>query len=339
MAILNPCFEELISAIEPDKEIKEYAQEAHAPVRDYLKQDPDFKDFFINSFLYGSYKRSTAVGDIEDIDIAVITNFDPNDQSHTPSEVLRRLKKALNNYYEIEDNTEYQRKSIKVKDALPENQETEISLDVIPAIAPNGEDDVLLVPDRELRKWVSSHPKAHLDYATNLNKENNSGGRYIPLVKLMKWWWKYQSEQTWPQKKHKPKGFWVECLTGLCFDPSKEDWAEHFIFVLENILAKYGDYSMVPDLPDPGLSGSSIKTSMTAKEYQEFIEIVESNLREARRAYADTNKLTSSVLWQKVFGKNFPLAEDDIEPFVNVPVPSRPGPLAPPLPPRPREVG
>lgn len=313
MAILNTYFEDLITDIEPNKKIKTYAPEAHIPVRDFLQKDIEFKDFFVNSFLYGSYKRHTAVGDIDDIDIAIITNFDPNNQLHTPVEVLKKLKKALNNYYEIEDNTEFQRKSIKVKQALPDISGVDISLDLIPAIAPSGENEVLLVPDRELKKWVQSNPKGHLDYTTKLNDNGEDGeGKYVRLVKLMKWWWKYQSEARWPGKNHKPKGFWIECLTGINFNSQQENWADHFITILEGVVNAYGNTTFVPQLPDPGLPGESIKTAMTLEEFQDFMKVVKESLEIAKLAYADTSIVSSSIKWQKLFGGKFPAVEKDI---------------------------
>lgn len=309
MASLNSSFEELLGKIEPNGKIQQYAQKAHVSLTDHLKSDREFGEFVENSFLYGSYKRHTAVGDIEDIDICLITNFKNNDSSLKPIEVLKNLKASISNFYELENNTEIQRKSVKVKDALPDNPSVEISLDVLPAIAPYGEDGVLLVPDKELETWVKSDPKAHLAYATNLNSPENSSGRYIPLVKLMKWWWKYQKEERWPGEKHKPKGFWVECLTGLFFSPNKENWGESFIAVLEGIENSYGNASDVPALPDPGLPGESIKTKMTYEDFQDFIEVVKNSLDLARHAYSENDSFLSSKLWQSIFGDKFPLSE------------------------------
>ena len=164
MAKLPTAFTTLLSNIEPESKYKKYAQDAHEPVRNYLEQDDIFGEFMDSSFLYGSYRRSTAVGNIKDIDIALITRFDPNSEDHTPKKVLSMLKSALNKYYKEEfnenNNTEYQRKSILVKTPLPEDPEIEMTLDILPAIAPNGSEEVLLVPDRELSTWVESHPKA-----------------------------------------------------------------------------------------------------------------------------------------------------------------------------------
>jgi tRNA nucleotidyltransferase (CCA-adding enzyme) len=99
MSKQNDLFDQFLSNIEPDTEAINYAQKAHQPVRDFLEKDMEFGPYFVDSFLYGSYKRHTAVGDIKDIDIVILTSFDPNSDEGTPQNVLRQLKSALARYY------------------------------------------------------------------------------------------------------------------------------------------------------------------------------------------------------------------------------------------------
>jgi hypothetical protein len=185
-------------------------------------------------------------------------------------------------------------------------------LDIIPTVAVNGEDAPLLVPDREQKAWIKSHPKGHLRHTTELNDDNHSEGRYVPLVKMMKWWWKYQCDLRQPDvERPKPKGFWVECLTGENFDPAQRDWADYFITVLERVSDKYAGVNAVPELPDPGLSGEVVKTSMTRKEFEVFMTTVNECLDQARTAYKEGDKLRSSELWREIFGERFPLYDEE----------------------------
>lgn len=306
MAKLTKSFDEFLSEIEPSKKAVKYASKAHTRIREHLEEDEEFKEIFEGSFLYGSYKRNTAVGDIKDVDIVLLTNFDPDDEENTPQHVLRKVKEALNRYYEASDNQQYQRRSIRVDDPLPDEKDAKLTLDVIPAFAPYGDDEALLVPDRELKKWVPSHPKGHIENATTLNDENHGNGMYIPLVKMMKHWWKYQCEMRQPDtERPKPKGFWVECLAGENFDQNQEDYASHFIKVLENIFNKYSEAVSVPELNDPGLPEKKIMTSMTVKEFEIFMGAVNECLALAREAYDEEDEEKSSEIWQKIFGEEF----------------------------------
>ena len=146
MSNLENEFEEFLTNINPDPDAVDYAQEAHKPLRDALSKDEDFGEFVVDTFLYGSYRRHTAVGTIKDVDIVLLTNFD---EAEEPKTVLRKLKAALARHYDDPENPKYQRRSIRVDDPLPNNPDVEMTLDVIPAIIPTDAESPLKVPDRE----------------------------------------------------------------------------------------------------------------------------------------------------------------------------------------------
>jgi len=230
MSKLESQFNDFLSNIEPDAKAVKYAKKAHEPLRDYLSEDEEFREYFIDSFLYGSYRRHTAVGDIKDVDIVILTNFSEKDK---PNDVLKKLKSALARYYKDPENPEYQRRSIRVNDPLPVS-DTEMTLDIIPAIIVTDDESPLKVPDREAGKWVWTNPKGHIKHTSDLNEDEVSGGRFVPLVKIFKWWWKYQCEENQPDvERPKPKGFWLECLAAENFDKTKETYAEHFVALLK----------------------------------------------------------------------------------------------------------
>lgn len=310
MAKLNGLFDKFLSNIEPDTAAKEYAQEAHTRVTDFLEEDEEFRNHHIDTFLYGSYKRQTAIGDIKDVDIIVLTNFDP---TLSPDKALQILKASLIRCYKDSDNLEYQTRSIKVSDPLP-GTKLALTLDVIPAIPLGGEDDPILVPDRELKQWVRSHPKGHLANTSRLNAMHYSKERYVPLVKIMKAWWKYQSKVRQPEnKKPKPKGFWLECLTSENFNPYNKKWAEHFVHILQSVCDSYPDGSDVPQLKDPGLAGEKIRTGMTKEEFAFFLKVARESLTLAKSALREDNEHGSSKIWQSILGPDFPLATKEEE--------------------------
>jgi hypothetical protein len=308
MAELNDLFEIFISNINPDETAVQYAIDAHKPVRKCLEEQDDFKEYVEGSFLYGSYKRYTAVGDIKDVDIVVLTNFDTEDEKNTPQKVLRSLKDALARCYEDPENPQYQRRSIRIDDPLPEHEDVEMTLDIIPAVIVTDRDGPLYVPDRVVKEWIWSHPKGHLRYTSKLNAQEYSKNRFVPLVKMMKWWWKYQCEIIQPEvERPKPKGFWIECLTAEHFDRHQTAWADHFIAVLKSVSEAYTEAETVPELQDPGLEDETIKTSMTTKEFAVFMDAVGESLEKAVLARDASDPLTSSELWQELFGDKFPL--------------------------------
>lgn len=306
MSKLNSTFDEFLSAIEPGDKAVKYAIKAHEPVREFLQSDESsFKEYVVDTFLYGSYRRHTAVGDIKDVDIVVLTNFDISDDENPPNNVLKKLKASLSKFYKDPENPEYQRRSIRINDPLPD-EVTDMTLDIIPAVPVDKNDGVLWVPDKEVKSWVYSHPNGHIENTTQLNSEECSQGKFVPLVKIIKWWWKYQCSVLIPKtERPKPKGFWVECLVAENFDPNQRYWADHFITVLQNISSKYSNLQSVPELKDPGLQDETIKTSMTLDEFKFFINTVEDSLDLAKKANTEGSEAESQRLWQQIFGEKF----------------------------------
>ncbi len=321
MQTMSKYFEDLRKEIEPNKERKEEAQKADDPVREHLESHECFADRHVTTFLYGSYKRSTAVGDIKDVDIVVVTNFTIDDD---PVEVLDELKDALAKLYDEPDLSD-QRRSIRIDRPLPDVPDSELTLDVIPAIYQDEDDPdgPLWVPDRDKEKWIPSHPKAHIQYASDLNAQSHQERAFVRLTKMMKSWWKYQFEKRKPGvegHERKPKGFWIEVMTGEYADLTRESYPEMIVAVLENAFAAFKSFrtdGIIPDLPDPGLKDysdpeyRSVKTSMDEDEFGFFLDVLEESLGWAREALNAGSEYEASQSWRKFFGDVFPQAPDD----------------------------
>jgi len=304
-------FEEFRKTIEPDERVQKIAQAADDPVREHLEGHRSFAKRHVTTFLYGSYKRHTAEGDIKDVDLVVVTNFTLEDD---PIDVLEELWDSLADLYEEPDLAE-QRRSIRVDRPLPEIAGCKLTLDVIPAIYQGKSDGPLWVPDREKKLWVPSHPRRHIEYTTALNARSYQG-RFVPLVKMMKHWWKYQFERGHAgaeAHKRKPKGFWIEVMTGQYTDLSKQSYPELVVSLLENAFSKLKKFrtdGKIPELDDPGLKHEMIKTSITGEEFRFFLRIMEESLTWAKEALHADNERRASEWWQRVFGPSFPLTEE-----------------------------
>jgi hypothetical protein len=309
---MSSAFEEFRKAIEPDEKVKKIAQAADDPVRAHLEGHRSFAERHVATFLYGSYRRHTAEGDIKDVDLVVVTNFTTEDD---PVDVLEELWDSLADLYDEPDLAE-QRRSIRVERPLPEIPGCKLTLDVIPAIAQGKPDEPLWVPDREKQQWVLSHPRGHIQYTSALNARSFQGHTFVPLVKMMKRWWKYQFERwhTGTQAhKRKPKGFWLEVMTGQYVDLSEESSPELIVSVFGSAFAAFQTFrtdSRIPELNDPGLKRQAIKTSLTGEEFRLFLDTMEESLEWAKNALHATNERRASEYWRKVFGPSFPLVDD-----------------------------
>ena len=321
MQEMSSYFEKLRKAIEPTPDRKKEAQEADDPVREHLETHECFADRHITTFLYGSYKRSTAVGDIKDVDIVVVTNYTTDDD---PVEVLDEIKDALAELYDEPDLAD-QRRSIRIDRPLPNVPDSELTLDIIPAIYQHEDDPdgPLWVPDRDKKEWIPSHPKGHIQRASDLNADSHRERAFVQLTKMMKWWWKYQFEKRKPEvvgHERKPKGFWIEVMAGEYANLTKESYPEMIVALMENAFKAFKNFrttGIMPTLPDPGLRDYSdpdyryIKTSMDKDEFGFFLDVLEESLGWAREALNADSEYEASKLWRMFFGMVFPLALDD----------------------------
>ena len=304
MANLQQYFLDFISNIEPSKEHKDNAKDAHTNLLCHLENDSVLSANIDEKFLYGSYSRNTAIHTINDVDICIVTNFDHTSEDFTPKKVLRKVKSTISNYYtsvlgydEVDGKaTKYNRRSIQVLNPLPDKLDSELTLDVIPAIKQDNSDN-LLVPDRSLGSWIETNVKGHETASTNKNKAED--GKFIPFVKIMKHWKKIHLE------KH-PKGFWLESLLLDHFEYSNS-YAESFDTTLESIIDKFPDHeslSEVPTISDPGMEGETIRTNMSLKDFISFMDQVVAHKEKSAEALVSDDK-NARIIWQDVFGIDY----------------------------------
>src|SRR5882757_3072062 len=130
-------FKTLLSSIEPSSTHVKHAKDAHEKVRDQLRTDEDSKDAHKDTFLSGSYARSTAIKDINDVD--VICLFDINANITEPEVVLAWLQSVLARYY---DQPKRQGRSVGVTAARG------VWLDIVPATPVSNDDGPVHIPDR-----------------------------------------------------------------------------------------------------------------------------------------------------------------------------------------------
>ena len=275
-------FTEFLKDIEPSKTTKSDASSAHTTLRDFLKNDKDFKEYHEGTFLSGSYRRETAIRpqkkddetERPDIDIIVETNHTRED---APEEVINLLYDTLESKYS----------EIRLQDRSVGIETSKADMDVVPVIKHDG---IYFIPDRKLEIWLPTNPPGHTTWTTETNK--TAGSRFKPLVKLMKWWRREK-----PTLDKKPKGFVIECFTACCMDYVETYYGELFVQTLEAIVEKYEWYislRKVPSLSDPGIQSNSVTDGMTADAFIDFYYKAKEYAELGRKALNETDSRGSN---------------------------------------------
>jgi hypothetical protein len=329
-------FKDFLAEIEPSPSYKEDQAAGHQILRRRLANDDEFKKIHVNAFLQGSYKRNTAIHPGKDVDIVVVTTIDPD--ATTPAAANKRLGDCLSRYYK---NVEPQTRSFGVKLSyvtmdvvLATSRYIKKSAAMVEALrradsldaATDWIEHELLIPDRDLNRWVATDPKKQLAWTTDLN--TSCGGYFVPLVKMFKWWRK----ETYGDPRY-PKGYVLERFAGECVDAAKRDHAEGFVQLLQNLNSKFAAYAaigQVPHLADPGVPTHNVAHRLAVADFQAFMSKVSSALPKARAALDEPDLKKSADQWRALFGTKFPSPpEEKKASFPPVPVrPNKPAGFA-----------
>ncbi|HEX7331826.1 MAG TPA: hypothetical protein VF290_10010 [Pyrinomonadaceae bacterium] len=282
-------FKALVCSIEPSDKHVAAAKAAHEKVREQLRTDKESKEAHKDTFLSGSYARSTAINDINDVDVICLLDIN---YAITPPEVLLGwLEGILARYY---SKTRRQGRSVRV------DADNNVSIDIVPSAAISVDDGPLRIPDREAREWVPTHPKGQIAAATEKNKTTN--GYYVQVVKLMKFW-----RDQLPTEQCRLKSYILETLVhGSIGYPSSH--ATAVVNVLEGIERLYGNYrntNTVPLISDPGYSTVNVAKRLTPSDFSAFMSEVRPAAATARMALSTTDAEASRMLWRQVFGSTF----------------------------------
>lgn len=296
-------FEALLKKINPPQERRDLAKGLVGDLRDWLAEH-DFVTVYPHTRLIGSYARATAVQWIKDVDALV---FLPKAVlERTPHAVLLDLRKILEGYPEAEVSAVGQRRSIQI-----EFEEHDFFLDVVPAVALNGLDEPLKVPDRPKSKWLDSDPLGYMKRLSSLNADHSR--RVVRLIKLVKAW---RDEQ---MKIRRPKSYMLEVMIVKAVEdeaitPDGESWPGVLAQVFTHWSLKYHELMEkgegIPRIFDPQL-GHLISGGWTRPEFETFMRRVREADRSAQRALNAETEEAAALEWQRVFGNCWP-SDDEI---------------------------
>lgn len=171
-----------------------------------------------------------------------------------------------------------------------------------------GEDwqrDPLLIPSRDLKTWIPTHPLEQIRWTTA--KNDRTDGNYINVVKAIRW---YRKEN--PQGEY-PKAYPLEHFIGDTCPNDVATVAEGVTRTLEVIRDTQQPWQFargVPQLWDRGVPGNDVFRRITPEQYRIFHDLM-SNASKAARAALDADTNPESVKrWHDLFGGEFPAPPD-----------------------------
>jgi hypothetical protein len=316
-------FTEFLSNIQPNEKRAGFARDIPTKIRDYLKDSEKITTVDPHSRLSGSYARSTAIKEIKDVDILLIIDPSYEDGEDSALKVINMIVDALeglpdelgdkDGYIDSDAAIKRQRRSVHI--CVTVNGE-EFDLDIVPAIAADGIDKPLSVPDRDLSRWIQSDPLGYGQALSNLNQDLSK--KVVPLNKMFKHWRDVQ------MKYKKPKSYWLECMVFKHakvgrLDIDDSSYGELFLSLLIAIQDDYedelGKEGSVPVVKDPML-GNNVAKAWTREEFVSFMRRIDESRKIAERALDTESEEDAIALWQRLFNDDdgiiyFPSAIDE----------------------------
>ena len=287
---LNSYFSGLLGSIEPNPTSVTTAKTAHETLRSQLQKDDEASEADPDSYLTGSYGRSTAIKDIEDVDIIVMIDLDHTKTA--PEIVVAWIQSVLQKYY---TKVRAQGRSVGVTTT------SGFDLDVVPSVAMSHRQGPLWIPDRDAGMWVATNPKGQIAFGVNRNDATE--GYYKHLVKIMKHW----RDRLTPSSS-RVKSYILESLVAENIRTKPASYGHGVQQILQGIETSYTPYVMakiVPTVFDPGYPTVNVAKRWKFEEFSTFMERVKECRAVADAALAESDQDSSIALWRRLFGTTF----------------------------------
>jgi tRNA nucleotidyltransferase (CCA-adding enzyme) len=138
-------FKAFLSSLQPGDTDIAAAKAAHEKVREELRTDDESKEAHKDTFLSGSYARSTAINDINDVDVICVLDLDH--RITEPEVCLAWIQAILARHYK---ETKRQGRSVGASAAKG------VWLDIVPATPVSADDGPLWILPARGNIWIRS---------------------------------------------------------------------------------------------------------------------------------------------------------------------------------------
>lgn len=348
MAELAQRFRDFLSNIRLSDAPKQNIITAHRTLRKRLREDDSLAEIYVETFLQGSYRRSTIVkskqGKRSDVDVVIVTRIN---RETTPQDAMEKFAPFLDEHYK--DKWKYQGRSLGIELSYADldlvvtsapSEEAEKAMGWASVLSDTGIDEV---EDWRLNAWWPDlSDRQNLDSNGRLYKATNSSEwktepLWIPDREAQEWqetnpleqirWTFAKNKSTnkhyvnvvkaikWWRRVHfpedRPKGYPLEHLVGDCCPDELTSVAQGITETLEEIVSRYQSdvtNERTPSLQDRGTS-QDVMARISADEFATFHEQAKEAAAIAREAL-ELSDPESTAKWQELFGREFPNSPD-----------------------------
>lgn len=334
MSEVSTYFADFLHNIRLTEELTAELIKAHSELRARLSTDEITKDLLVDSFLQGSYARSTCIkpepGKKVDVDVIAVTNIDHN--SVSASQAFGIVMPFAEKYY---DDVRQQKRSIGISlekvdldfviTAAPSE---EVKTEIRSAGLNSGFTVESVTADSSLAHFDSTSDSSKLQNFFHLDSDDGVWRKeplLIPDYEMDEWyrthpleqirwtmlknkacnghyinvvkalkWWK---RKALPGKKY-PKSYPLEHFVGDCCPDGISSVAEGIVKTFNTIVLRY---PIKPFLADRGVPEHDVFEGLSNEDYNDFYKTVKNFAPIAEKALASQSIADSVRLWRQFF--------------------------------------
>lgn len=241
----------------------------------------------LDSFLTGSYMRSTMISPLSEADVDIFVVLDPKYyRLDGQVALLDRVKEALLATYTKTPKISRNGQAITISF-------TDFVVDVVPAFYRMG--GGYLIPDSVKKTWIETNPKTHVELMISENSKHD--GDLVPIAKMIKGWNKNINQDF--------VSFYLELLAIKTFrNITISDFPSGIRYFFDK-----GREAIKYKVRDPAEYGGQINCLENCKNVLDAVNRFEIAYSRAMKAedYARKGYIEASINeWRKIFGDYFP---------------------------------
>jgi hypothetical protein len=246
----------------------------------------------LDSFLTGSYARSTMIAPLSEADIDIFIVLDPKYwEIIGQASLLDKVKSVLLKTYTKTPKISRNGQAVTITF-------TDFAVDVVPAFDRQTfyrQSDGYLIPNSIQNIWIETNPKIHVDLMTNHNIMHS--GNLVPIIKMIKGWNK--------NINYSFTSFYLELLAVKIFDDATiYDFPREIRFFFDK-----GRELIKSEIKDLVQYGGQINPLRNCQNVEDAVKKFETAYNIAIKAeqYEKNHNTRAAVEeWQKIFGNYFP---------------------------------
>lgn len=248
----------------------------------------------LDSFLTGSYSRSTMIAPLKDADIDICVVLDvsyfhhyDHGQNGGQAGLLDLLKRTLRKTYTRTPDVSRNGQAVTIRFE-------DFMVDVVPAFNRTG--GGYLIPNSLTQSWISTNPKSHIEIMATANAQHD--GDLVPLAKMIKAWNRNSGSNF--------RSFHLEVLAlAILNHVTISDFPSGLRYFFDK-----GRDLITKQNPDPagfgGDVGSYLNTQAKVQEAANRFQLAYERAVKAEQQEARGQTSDAMSFWRKVLGSYFP---------------------------------